>query len=174
GAGGAPPAQTSGGALPVTTGAPLYSTSTVFTTSLRTITQCPPEVTNCPTRPKTVTDTIALYTTICPVTAAEGSHPSSSAPAGSSPSGPAGSPSGAGGAPPAQTSGGSSAATTGGVPPVGSGSPSGPAGSSPSGSAGSPSGGAGGAPPAQTSGGALPVTTGAPLYSTSTVFTTSL
>ncbi|KAL7974565.1 hypothetical protein HDV63DRAFT_363544 [Trichoderma sp. SZMC 28014] len=32
--------------------------------TLSTITQCPPEVTNCPTRPKTVTDTIALYLSI--------------------------------------------------------------------------------------------------------------
>ncbi|PTB61475.1 hypothetical protein BBK36DRAFT_1105310, partial [Trichoderma citrinoviride] len=55
----------------VTTGVPQFSTSTIFTTSVRTITQCPPEVTNCPTRPKTVTDTIAISTTICPVTATE-------------------------------------------------------------------------------------------------------
>ncbi|KAM3507304.1 hypothetical protein MY10362_001830 [Beauveria mimosiformis] len=42
------------------------TTSTVYTTATRTITDCPPSVTNCPAR--VVTETIALYTTVCPVT----------------------------------------------------------------------------------------------------------
>lgn len=50
----------------------LLTTSTVFTTQLRTITSCAPTVTNCPAESvKVVTDTIALYTTICPVTATQ-------------------------------------------------------------------------------------------------------
>nr|AIT18896.1 chitinase [Hirsutella thompsonii] len=46
--------------------APL-TTSTVYTTRVHTITACPPEVTKCP-KGKVVTETIALYTTVCPVT----------------------------------------------------------------------------------------------------------
>ncbi|KAM3462576.1 hypothetical protein NHJ6243_003977 [Beauveria neobassiana] len=42
------------------------TTSTIYTTATRTITDCPPSVTNCPAR--VVTETIALYTTVCPVT----------------------------------------------------------------------------------------------------------
>ncbi|KAM3485100.1 hypothetical protein MY8738_001568 [Beauveria namnaoensis] len=42
------------------------TTSTVYTTATRTITDCPPSVTNCPAR--VITETIALYTTVCPVT----------------------------------------------------------------------------------------------------------
>ncbi|PKK44405.1 hypothetical protein CI102_12022, partial [Trichoderma harzianum] len=121
-----PPAETSGGSSPVTTGPagpdttapPQYSTSTIFTTTVRTITQCPPEVTNCPIRPQTVTDTIAIYTTICPITAAEGKTstalvyptPPANSGSGSSPSGPAG------GAPPAQSSGSGSSPVTTGAP----------------------------------------------------------
>ncbi|PHH85563.1 hypothetical protein CDD83_241 [Cordyceps sp. RAO-2017] len=46
------------------------TTSTVYTTQVRTVTACPPEVTNCPLSSHiVVTETIPLYTTVCPVTA---------------------------------------------------------------------------------------------------------
>ncbi|KAJ5547306.1 hypothetical protein N7494_004891 [Penicillium frequentans] len=51
-----------------------YTTSTVFTTSVHTVTACPSSVKNCPASEKTTyvtTDTIIDYTTICPVTATE-------------------------------------------------------------------------------------------------------
>ncbi|WZH48779.1 Circumsporozoite protein [Fusarium acuminatum] len=47
------------------------STSTVYTTDIKTITSCGPEVTNCPVTagtPVVVTETVAISTTICPVT----------------------------------------------------------------------------------------------------------
>ncbi|KAF4952573.1 hypothetical protein FGADI_6644 [Fusarium gaditjirri] len=47
------------------------STSTVYTTEVKTITSCGPEVTNCPATsgtPVVVTETVAISTTICPVT----------------------------------------------------------------------------------------------------------
>ncbi|KAG5984586.1 hypothetical protein E4U55_004137 [Claviceps digitariae] len=46
------------------------TTSTVYTTKIHTITACPPQVTECPGRNHTtvVTETIPLYTTVCPVT----------------------------------------------------------------------------------------------------------
>ncbi|KAF5674951.1 circumsporozoite protein [Fusarium heterosporum] len=47
------------------------STSTVYTTDIKTITSCGPEVTNCPVTagtPVIVTETVAISTTICPVT----------------------------------------------------------------------------------------------------------
>ncbi|KAM0086281.1 hypothetical protein ACKRZS_001466 [Fusarium odoratissimum] len=47
------------------------STSTVYTTEVKTITSCGPEVTNCPVTagtPAVVTETVAISTTICPVT----------------------------------------------------------------------------------------------------------
>ncbi|GME23449.1 Extracellular serine-threonine rich protein [Neofusicoccum parvum] len=73
-----------------------YSTSTVYATSLYTVTSCAPEVTNCPASsgtPAVVTSIVAISTTVCPVTATE--TPAASAPAGSAPAGsaPAGSPS---------------------------------------------------------------------------------
>lgn len=43
------------------------TTSTVYTTVLRTLTHCPPEVVNCPDTGHVVTETIPLYTTVCPV-----------------------------------------------------------------------------------------------------------
>ncbi|KAJ5933675.1 hypothetical protein N7454_006004 [Penicillium verhagenii] len=61
----APPAQAS--SLQMTT-------STVFTTQLRTVTACPEWVTDCPASEKTsyvTTETVEVYTTICPVTATE-------------------------------------------------------------------------------------------------------
>jgi len=48
------------------------TTSTVYTTSVYTITSCAPEVTNCPAKLGSVTtDIISLYTTVCPVTESE-------------------------------------------------------------------------------------------------------
>ncbi|KAJ4259695.1 hypothetical protein NW762_007626 [Fusarium torreyae] len=47
------------------------STSTVYTTNIKTITSCGPEVTNCPATagtPAVVTETVAISTTVCPVT----------------------------------------------------------------------------------------------------------
>jgi hypothetical protein len=50
------------------------TTSTVYTTSVYTITSCAPEVTDCPGKIGSVTtDVISLYTTICPVTETESS-----------------------------------------------------------------------------------------------------
>ncbi|KAL1636530.1 hypothetical protein SLS56_001115 [Neofusicoccum ribis] len=65
-----------------------YSTSTVYATSLYTVTSCAPEVTNCPASsgtPAVVTSIVAISTTVCPVTATE--TPAASAPAGSAPAG---------------------------------------------------------------------------------------
>ncbi|KND89903.1 Endochitinase A1 [Tolypocladium ophioglossoides CBS 100239] len=44
----------------------LLTTSTVYTTTTRTVTKCPPEVTNCPVG-KVTTEVIPWYTTVCPV-----------------------------------------------------------------------------------------------------------
>jgi chitinase len=46
---------------------PEYETKTVYTTSVHTVTKCPPEVVNCPVGSVT-TETIPVYTTVCPVT----------------------------------------------------------------------------------------------------------
>jgi chitinase len=57
---------TTAAAIPTKSGKP----STVYTTIIHTITACPPSVTNCPANEKTtsvVTETKALYTTICDV-----------------------------------------------------------------------------------------------------------
>ncbi|KAK4117458.1 carbohydrate-binding module family 50 protein [Canariomyces notabilis] len=43
-----------------------YTTSTIYTTSTYTVTSCAPSVTSCPGR--VVTETIAISTTVCPVT----------------------------------------------------------------------------------------------------------
>lgn len=46
------------------------TTSTVYSTQVKTITSCGPEVTNCPAHSTVVkTETIAVSTTVCPVTA---------------------------------------------------------------------------------------------------------
>lgn len=48
------------------------STSTIYSTTINTVTSCGPEVTNCPAHSTAlVTKTIAISTTICPVTATE-------------------------------------------------------------------------------------------------------
>ncbi|KAM0266408.1 hypothetical protein ACHAPA_007019 [Fusarium lateritium] len=44
-----------------------YETKTVYTTSVYTVTKCPPEVVNCPYG-SVNTETIPVYTTVCPVT----------------------------------------------------------------------------------------------------------
>ncbi|CRJ88096.1 hypothetical protein BN1723_001513, partial [Verticillium longisporum] len=54
---------------PTTTPTPTqWTTSTVYTTNVRTITSCPPEVINCPAGHHVTTETIAVSTTVCPVT----------------------------------------------------------------------------------------------------------
>ncbi|KAL4721967.1 hypothetical protein ACLX1H_011160 [Fusarium chlamydosporum] len=67
------------------------STSTVYTTEVKTITSCGPEVTNCPVTagtPAVVTETIAISTTICPVTETlTGDKPAHTKPAGEKPTG---------------------------------------------------------------------------------------
>jgi hypothetical protein len=45
-----------------------YTTSTVYTTKVYTVTSCKPEVTDCPSKPHVTTETIAVSTTVCPVT----------------------------------------------------------------------------------------------------------
>lgn len=65
-----PAAETS--ASPETTAAPVYTTSTVYSTTEIVVTSCAPTVISCPAESTVVvTSTIALYTTICPVTATE-------------------------------------------------------------------------------------------------------
>jgi hypothetical protein len=67
------------------------STSTVYTTEVKTITSCGPEVTNCPVTagtPAVVTETVAISTTICPVTETlTGDKPAHTKPAGEKPTG---------------------------------------------------------------------------------------
>ncbi|KAF4957373.1 hypothetical protein FGADI_3108 [Fusarium gaditjirri] len=65
--------------VPETTEAPELplTTSTIYSTNIRTITSCGPEVPNCPARsgtPVVVTETIAVSTTICPVEPTGGSE----------------------------------------------------------------------------------------------------
>lgn len=66
-----------------------WTTSTVYATSVYTITSCAPTVTNCPAKiGKVTTDIISLYTTYCPVSATETSAGVSYTPAPSVPAGP--------------------------------------------------------------------------------------
>ncbi|KAH7041925.1 hypothetical protein B0J12DRAFT_731005 [Macrophomina phaseolina] len=69
-----------------------FTQSTVYATSVYTVTSCAPEVTNCPARsgtPAVVTSIVAISTTICPVSeTGSASVPAGSAPYGSSPSAP--------------------------------------------------------------------------------------
>jgi chitinase len=59
-----------------------YTTSTVYTTSTYTVTSCAATITDCPAKIGSVTtETIALYTTVCPVTASETSNSVSIKPA---------------------------------------------------------------------------------------------
>jgi chitinase len=50
-----------------------WTTSTVYSTTVYTITSCAASVTNCPAKGSVTTEVIPLYTTVCPVTATEGS-----------------------------------------------------------------------------------------------------
>jgi len=52
-----------------------WTTSTVYATSVYTITSCAATVTNCPEKGQVTTDIISLYTTVCPVTATETTPP---------------------------------------------------------------------------------------------------
>ncbi|KAK3356445.1 Cupredoxin [Lasiosphaeria hispida] len=45
-----------------------WTTSTLYTTTQYTVTACPPEVTNCPSKPYVTTEIIPWTTTVCPVT----------------------------------------------------------------------------------------------------------
>ncbi|VCU39112.1 BgtAcSP-30986 [Blumeria graminis f. sp. tritici] len=47
-----------------------YTTSTIYTTTVFTVTSCAPAVTFCPERGSVVTKTVSLYTTVCPVSSA--------------------------------------------------------------------------------------------------------
>jgi len=65
-----------------------WTTSTVYATSVYTITSCAATVTDCPARIGSVTtDIISLYTTICPVTATETGAPYPTSTAGGYPTG---------------------------------------------------------------------------------------
>ncbi|KAM3498790.1 hypothetical protein MY10362_007906 [Beauveria mimosiformis] len=69
----------------LTTSSQEWTSSTVYTTRTYTTTSCAPTVTNCPGKGHVVTETIPLYTTVCPVTPTATasptlSHPSVSAP----------------------------------------------------------------------------------------------
>ncbi|KAF5003686.1 hypothetical protein FDECE_9771 [Fusarium decemcellulare] len=64
------------------------STSTIYTTEVKTITSCGPEVTNCPVTagtPAVVTETVAVSTTICPVTETKTQKTSTPKPTGETP-----------------------------------------------------------------------------------------
>ena len=50
----------------ITSSAPSITTSTVYTTTVHIITKCPPFVTNCPDGGYVATETIPLYTAVCP------------------------------------------------------------------------------------------------------------
>ncbi|OAQ60073.1 chitinase 18-18 [Purpureocillium lilacinum] len=52
----------------ITSGTVSMTTSTVYTTSVHTVTKCPPYVANCPNGGYVTTETVPLYTTVCPVT----------------------------------------------------------------------------------------------------------
>lgn len=53
--------------LPTATATVPMTTSTVSTTRVLTLTQCPPDVVDCPAGGLVTTETVALYTTVCPV-----------------------------------------------------------------------------------------------------------
>ncbi|KAL2267113.1 hypothetical protein VTJ83DRAFT_4390 [Remersonia thermophila] len=57
---------------PVTTDEPEYTTSTITTTTTRTITQCPSAVPSCPNGVVTTTVETIVTTTVCPVTTVPG------------------------------------------------------------------------------------------------------
>ncbi|CAM1505874.1 Fc.00g115110.m01.CDS01 [Cosmosporella sp. VM-42] len=57
-----------------------WTTSTIYTTSVHTVTKCPPEVIDCPVGPHVTTETIAISTTVCPVTEEHPAPPTYTAP----------------------------------------------------------------------------------------------
>jgi chitinase len=66
------PVTTTSSATPTSTStsaAEELTTSTVYTTKVYTVTSCAPTVTDCPSKPYVTTETIPLYTTVCPVSA---------------------------------------------------------------------------------------------------------
>ncbi|GAB7323587.1 hypothetical protein MBLNU13_g07081t1 [Cladosporium sp. NU13] len=69
-------------ASPATTSSAEMTTSTVYSTVVSTITSCAPDVTDCPAASQTtalITSTVAISTTVCPVSEAETPAPSSEA-----------------------------------------------------------------------------------------------
>ncbi|KAF5020531.1 hypothetical protein F66182_7430 [Fusarium sp. NRRL 66182] len=58
-----------------------WTTSTIYTTNIRTITSCAPEVPDCPNTPHITTETVAISTTICPVTEEQPTQPEPTKPA---------------------------------------------------------------------------------------------
>jgi len=54
------------------------TTSTVYATSVYTITSCKPEVTDCPEKGSVTTDYISLYTTVCPLETESSTYPPTS------------------------------------------------------------------------------------------------
>jgi hypothetical protein len=76
-------------APPATTSSADLTTSTIYTTTVYTVTSCAPTVTDCPAGPHLTTKTIAIGTTVCPVsdhpagpTGGSGSGSSASLPEG--------------------------------------------------------------------------------------------
>lgn len=65
-----PVTKTAEAAVEATTAVPVghWTTSTVYTTRVHTVTQCPPEVVDCPLRPHVTTETIPIHTTVVYVT----------------------------------------------------------------------------------------------------------
>lgn len=49
------------------TSAPTYTTSTIYSTNIHTVTSCAPGVTNCPASGSVTTEIVAVSTTVCPV-----------------------------------------------------------------------------------------------------------
>ncbi|KAK2859923.1 hypothetical protein FQN49_004580, partial [Arthroderma sp. PD_2] len=114
-----PTQSTPGAPVPVPTTFVTESTSTVYTTSMVTITSCPPGTPNCPSDSTAiVTSTIAVSTTICPVTLTQTGVPTEGVPVPT------------GGAP-GSTSGVEPTQVTSGVPVPSGPAPSGPAPSGP-------------------------------------------
>ncbi len=65
---------------PTTTEHPEYTTSTVYTTKIETVTKCDDYVSDCPADKTTYeTKTYSLYTTVCPVTTTESHYPTETA-----------------------------------------------------------------------------------------------
>jgi hypothetical protein len=72
--------STSSASMTKPTKPPKYTTSTIYTTTVYTVTSCAPDVPNCPGKPHVTTKTIAVSTTICPVEETETEKPTKSYP----------------------------------------------------------------------------------------------